>query len=57
MRGLWRLLRIAALLLLTSAPLRADEFKPAYLQLTQVESETYDILWKIPAIDEFTTTQ
>ena len=36
-------------------PLRADEFKPAYLQLTQVERETYDILWKIPAIDEFTT--
>ena len=55
MRGLWRVLRTAVLLLLTSASLRADEFKPAYLQLTQVERDTYDVLWKIPAIDEFTT--
>ena len=34
---------------------RADEFKPAYLQLTQVDPETYDVLWKIPAIDESMT--
>jgi hydrogenase/urease accessory protein HupE len=34
---------------------RADEFKPAYLQLTQLDGETYDVLWKIPAIDEATT--
>ena len=36
-------------------PGRADEFKPAYLQLTQLDRETYDVLWKIPAIDESTT--
>ena len=38
-----------------SALARADEFKPAYLQLTQIGPETYDVLWKIPAIDESTT--
>jgi len=42
-------------LLVATVPVRADEFKPAYLQLTQVEAGTYDVLWKIPAIDEFTT--
>ena len=36
-------------------PARADEFKPGYLQLTQLDQETYDVLWKIPAIDESTT--
>ncbi len=44
-----------ALVLGASRPIRADEFKPAYLQLTQVDAETYEILWKIPAIDESTT--
>ena len=51
-------LPLAGVLLLvlgTSRPSRADEFKPAYLQLTQVDAETYEILWKIPAIDESTT--
>src|SRR3954471_5200495 len=42
-------------LLLAAVPGRADEFKPAYLQLTQLDQETYDVLWKIPAIDEATT--
>src|SRR4249919_1818335 len=50
------LLPVALMLLLTAvAPARADEFKPGYLQLTQVDRETYDVLWKIPAIDESTT--
>lgn len=44
-----------ALLSYAVAPARADEFKPAYLQLTQLDQETYDVLWKIPAIDESTT--
>ena len=35
--------------------IRADEFKPGYLQLTQIDRETYDVLWKVPAIDESTT--
>ena len=35
--------------------LRADEFRPAYLQLTQVDRDAYDVLWKLPAVDEATT--
>ena len=46
---------VVALLLTAMVPGRADEFKPAYLQLTQLDQETYDVLWKIPAIDESTT--
>src|SRR3954452_587382 len=41
--------------LLATVPGRADEFKPAYLQLTQLDQDTYDVLWKIPAVDEATT--
>lgn len=36
-------------------PATADEFRPAYLQLTQVDASTYDLLWKLPALDEATT--
>jgi hydrogenase/urease accessory protein HupE len=46
---------VVALVVATMVPARADEFKPAYLQLTQLDRETYDVLWKIPAIDESTT--
>jgi hypothetical protein len=49
------LLLVVALLLCGVAQTRADEFKPAYLQMTQLDQETYDVLWKIPAIDESTT--
>ena len=37
------------------AGIRADEFRPAYLQLTQIDREAYDVLWKVPALDEATT--
>jgi hydrogenase/urease accessory protein HupE len=47
---------VAVVLLLAGmVPAGADEFKPAYLQLTQLDQDTYDVLWKIPAIDEATT--
>ena len=46
---------VAAFLLTAMVPGRADEFKPAYLQLTQLDHDKYDVLWKIPAIDESTT--
>src|SRR3982751_5410089 len=46
---------VVALLVTATVPGRADEFKPAYLQVTQVDQDTYDVLWKIPAIDEATT--
>jgi hydrogenase/urease accessory protein HupE len=51
-------LRIAAcaLLALSVAPsILADEFKPAYLQLTQLDATRYAVLWKVPALDENTT--
>jgi hydrogenase/urease accessory protein HupE len=48
-------LLVVAWLLTAIVPVRADEFKPGYLQLTQLDHETYDVLWKIPAIDESTT--
>ena len=54
MRKLGLLLMSVAVLLDAAVPARADEFKPGYLQLTQVDRETYDVLWKIPAIDEST---
>lgn len=34
---------------------RADEFKPAYLELKQTGLETFEVLWKVPALDESTT--
>jgi hydrogenase/urease accessory protein HupE len=51
------LLRLLLVLLTLSvtAHATADEFRPAYLQLRQVDAATYDVLWKIPAVDEFTT--
>ena len=55
MRQVSLLLIVVGLLLATIVPGRADEFKPAYLQLTQLNQDTYDVLWKIPAIDEATT--
>src|SRR4051812_18706488 len=48
-------LAVMSLLLAATVPGRADEFKPAYLQLTQLDVDTYDVVWKIPALDEATT--
>ncbi len=50
-----RALELFAILLLACAlPAHADEFRPAYLQLTQTGAESYDVLWKSPALDENT---
>ena len=54
MRLLSFLVVTVAVLLEMVVPARADEFKPGYLLLTQLDHETYDVLWKIPAIDEAT---
>lgn len=43
-----------AMVLLMGSPAMADEFKPAYLELTQRSAETYDVLWRVPALDEST---
>ncbi|MDQ1310985.1 MAG: HupE/UreJ family protein [Pseudomonadota bacterium] len=39
-------------LLSLAAP--ADDFRPAYLQLTQTAPDQYEVLWKVPALDERT---
>lgn len=47
--------RIFALLLLLSCQFAiADDFKPAYLQLKQIDENTYEVMWKLPALDENT---
>ena len=45
------------LLLLVAAPAVADEFRPAYLQLTQTSPTIYEVLWKVPALDADTVTK
>jgi hydrogenase/urease accessory protein HupE len=32
-----------------------DVFRPAYLELTQIAPDRYEVLWKLPALDETTT--
>ncbi len=54
MTGL-RACTLALLLLIGVAdPVAADEFRPAYLQLSQLDATTYDVLWKVPALNENT---
>jgi hypothetical protein len=47
--------RLGLLLLLLlpwlAAPAHADVFRPAYLQLQQLDAESYDVKWKLPALD------
>jgi hypothetical protein len=45
---------LTLLLLALALPVKADEFRPAYLQLTQTSADSYDVLWKSPALDENT---
>jgi hydrogenase/urease accessory protein HupE len=44
----------AFMLLALALSAKADEFRPAYLQLTQTSADSYDVLWKSPALDENT---
>lgn len=51
------LIRLILLLLgltLLGAPAAADDFRPAYLQLTERGATSYDVRWKTPAKDEQT---
>ena len=51
----WGRVRASVLLLLTllslgtSLPVLAHEVRPAYLELHQTGTDTYDVLWKVPA--------
>ncbi len=51
----WLAQLLLALLLIIAAPVAADEFRPAYLQVTETAPTRYDVLWKVPALDENTT--
>jgi hydrogenase/urease accessory protein HupE len=55
MSVLRRLLILGWSLLAVALPAIADEFRPAYLQLRQIDATDYDVLWKLPALDETTT--
>jgi hydrogenase/urease accessory protein HupE len=48
-------LTLSLLLIGIAGPAAADEFRPAYLQVTQIDATTYDVLWKVPALDESVT--
>jgi hydrogenase/urease accessory protein HupE len=48
MRGL-RLLFFALVFALVASSVHAHEVRPAYLEWRQTASETYDVLWKVPA--------
>lgn len=49
----WLLLTLAfAASLIASAPALADDFRPAYLQISQNGTTSYDVLWKVPALGE-----
>jgi hydrogenase/urease accessory protein HupE len=50
-RWLMAMLALAASLIV-AAPASADDFRPAYLQITQDDATTYDVLWKVPALGE-----
>lgn len=52
----WRWIPLTALgMLVLAFPLRADVFRPAYLQLKQTGPESYEVMWKVPALDAGTT--
>ena len=55
MHGVRWLLAVLVVAIGIAQPARADEFRPAYLQLTQRDAATYDVLWKTPALNEDTT--
>jgi len=44
-------------LFLLAAPVHADVFRPAYLQLQQLDAETFDVTWKVQALDAQTTVK
>lgn len=49
MRG-WLPVLAALLGILVAAPASAHEVRPAYLELHQASADTYEVLWKVPAL-------
>jgi hypothetical protein len=54
MKILQRSLMLGCVLCAIALPVIADEFRPAYLQLRQLDATSYDVLWNVPALDENT---
>jgi hypothetical protein len=53
MTALQRLLLLAAALLGGAfVPVQAHEVRPGYLELRQIDAETWDLVWKVPAKGE-----
>jgi hydrogenase/urease accessory protein HupE len=50
--GLWRTLLGLLVWTAVAYSANAHESRPAYLQLKQTEADTFDLLWKVPAIGE-----
>lgn len=49
----WLMLMLAlAASLIAAVPALADDFRPAYLQISQSGATSYDVLWKVPALGE-----
>ena len=49
----WLLLTLAfTAWLIAATPALADDFRPAYLQISQSGGTSYDVLWKVPALGE-----
>ena len=46
--------RVTALILLSciASTAGADEYRPAYLEIRQTDIETFDVLWKVPALGD-----
>ncbi len=48
-----RLMLSLLAVLMIGAAARAHEVRPAYLEIRQVDAETFDVLWKVPARGEY----
>ena len=46
------LLLVLGVVLAMAAPAVADVYRPAYLELTQRDNQTFDVLWRVPATGE-----
>ena len=50
--SLHRLLLALLFLVAVSMSARAHEVRPAYLELTQTSADSFNVLWKVPAMGD-----
>jgi len=48
----WSLVLVLLVAALVGTPASAHEVRPAYLELVQVSSDRYEVLWKVPALGD-----